>query len=190
MQTRIRDVRKALKLTLAEVASRCDPPTTAQTIGRLETGMRTVSVAWLNRIAAGLNVDPSDLLTQADRPEVPVVAVLTARGAEAARRSMCLAPPQPRGAMIGVLVEESIGDYRSGDQLWLERLETLDMAQGLNRDCLLPQSEGHYSFGRLLSCDETHMVSLLPLGNGTQLLSGERPAWIAAVRVLVRSFGV
>ena len=37
MITAIRDVRRAKGLTLEQVANRCDPPTTAQTIGRLET---------------------------------------------------------------------------------------------------------------------------------------------------------
>ena len=54
MITAIREIRRARGLTLEEVAARCDPPTTAQTIGRLETGTRTVSIKWLNRIAAAL----------------------------------------------------------------------------------------------------------------------------------------
>jgi transcriptional regulator with XRE-family HTH domain len=189
MQTRIRDVRKAMKLTLADVAGRCTPPTTAQTIGRLETGMRTVSVAWLNRIAAALSVDPSDLVTQSDRPDVPVTAVLTARGAEPARRAMLLAPPQPRAHMLGLLVEDSIGDYRSGDQLWLERYAGPDMAQGLNRDCLLLNDNGSYSFGRLISYDTTHGVSLMPLGSGNSLQTNLHPRWIAATHLLVRGLG-
>ena len=56
MITRIREVRKAKGLTLEQVGALCDPPTTAQTIGRLETGTRTVSVKWLNRIALALGV--------------------------------------------------------------------------------------------------------------------------------------
>ena len=36
MITRIREVRRARKLTLQDVADRCTPPTTPQTIGRLE----------------------------------------------------------------------------------------------------------------------------------------------------------
>ena len=48
MLSRIRDVRRAKGLTLADVAERCKPPTTAQTIGRLETGTR-VSVAGLDQ---------------------------------------------------------------------------------------------------------------------------------------------
>ena len=54
MQSRIRDVRRAKGLTLADVAERCTPPTTAQTIGRLETGMRVLSLIWINRIADAL----------------------------------------------------------------------------------------------------------------------------------------
>ena len=57
MINRIRDIRREKNLTLAEVAARCSPPTTAQTIGRLETGMRNLSLVWMNRIGAALEVD-------------------------------------------------------------------------------------------------------------------------------------
>ena len=70
MLTRIRDVRKSRGLTLADVAAACVPPTTAQTIGRLETGMRTVSIDWLERIAAAMDVASSTLVTMPDRPEL------------------------------------------------------------------------------------------------------------------------
>ena len=43
MITRIREVRRARDMTLDDVARACVPPTTPQTIGRLETGIRTVS---------------------------------------------------------------------------------------------------------------------------------------------------
>ncbi len=42
MITRIREVRRARGMTLDDVARACKPPTTAQTIGRLETGTRTL----------------------------------------------------------------------------------------------------------------------------------------------------
>ncbi|PZP07341.1 MAG: XRE family transcriptional regulator, partial [Sphingomonas hengshuiensis] len=61
MITAIREVRRAKGLTLDDVARACEPPTTAQTIGRLETGTRTVSVDWLNRIATALGVTAADL---------------------------------------------------------------------------------------------------------------------------------
>ncbi|WP_373489282.1 helix-turn-helix domain-containing protein, partial [Blastomonas sp.] len=62
MINRIRDVRRAKAMTLEDVARACQPPTTAQTIGRLETGTRTLSIDWLNRIAAALNVESSALV--------------------------------------------------------------------------------------------------------------------------------
>ena len=67
MITRIREVRRARGMTLDEVAKACAPPTTPQTIGRLETGTRTVSVGWLNRIAEALGVDAADLVDHPDR---------------------------------------------------------------------------------------------------------------------------
>jgi transcriptional regulator with XRE-family HTH domain len=183
MQTRLREVRKALKLTLSDVAERCRPPTTAQTIGRLETGTRTVSLAWLNRIAEALRVEPSDLVTK----PVHVVATLTARGAEAVRRPMQLAAPQPKLGMIGLIVEGSLGDYRSGDQLWLDQLEGEALAQALNTDCLVPLAHGGFAFGRLITLAADASFSLLPLGGTGALVSGPKPAWIASVRLLVRN---
>ena len=59
---RIRDIRKAKGLTLADLAAACSPPTTAQTIGRLETGTRQLSLGWMNRIAAALGVEPAALM--------------------------------------------------------------------------------------------------------------------------------
>ena len=62
MITRIREVRRARGMTLDDVARACKPATTPQTIGRLETGTRTVSIGWLNRIAEALGVDAADLV--------------------------------------------------------------------------------------------------------------------------------
>ena len=138
MQTRIREVRKAKGLTLAEVASRCSPPTTAQTIGRLETGTRTVSVGWLNRIADALQVDPSELVRLPDRPDVPVAAILGAAGVERPRRPMVLTVPRVRPDLIGMTVEVAQGEYRAGDELWLTRLEPQDYTRAINKDVLVP----------------------------------------------------
>jgi len=104
MITAIREVRRAKGLTLEEVAQRCAPPTTAQTIGRLETGTRTVSVAWLNRIAAALDVDAADLVRLPDRPDIAVAAMLDASGAQALRRPATVAPPHAEADLVAVTV--------------------------------------------------------------------------------------
>ena len=87
MITRIREVRRARGMTLDDVAKACNPPTTPQTIGRLETGTRTVSVGWLNRIAARAWASrPPTWSTIPTAPNLPVVAILGANGAAAPKR--------------------------------------------------------------------------------------------------------
>ncbi len=185
MITRIREVRKAKHMTLHQVAAACQPPTTAQTIGRLETGMRTVSVGWLNRIAAALGVAAADLVTLPDRIDVPVAAMLTAEGAIAPRRTTALLPPVPGGNIVGVMVEAAQGDYRAGDQLWLEKIEPEVFTSALNRDVLLPRGVGRFAFGRLVGT-EARKLQLQPLASGTRQIVVADAPWIAVVRKLVR----
>ncbi len=184
MITAIREVRRAKGLTLEDVARRCAPPTTAQTIGRLETGTRTVSVGWLNRIAAALGVDAADLVTLPDRADLPVTAILDARGAHAPRRTTTVAPPQVASGQIAVTVSGSIGDYRTGDAIWCAMVAPEGFATVLNRDVLVPQPAGRFAFGRLIGCGDG--VTLLPPGAGTQPQTIKDPAWIAVTIRLVR----
>src|SRR5438045_4589340 len=116
MITRIREVRCARGLTLDDVARRCEPPTTPQTIGRLETGTRTVSVGWLNRIAKALDVDAGDLVSLPEREDIQVAATLDHDGARAPRRDGVVVPPQAAPGLVAMNVHSSIGDYRSGDE--------------------------------------------------------------------------
>src|SRR5689334_15208724 len=122
MITRIREVRRARGFTLEEVAQRCDPPTTAQTIGRLETGTRTVSVGWLNRIARALGVEAQDLVEGGETSELKVAATVGASGAMAPRKAAIAVPPRSSESQIAVLVAGSVGDYRSGDEIWCDTL--------------------------------------------------------------------
>ncbi len=185
MLTRIREVRKAKGLTLHDVAERCTPPTTAQTIGRLETGTRTVSVGWLNRIAGALEVDAADLVTLPDRFELPVAALISSDGVTAPRKPITLLPPSPASTMVGIIVEVAQGDYRAGDALWAETLAPEDFGKAINRDVLVPRPVGRFAFGRLVAT-EGGRVQILPAAPGARQLVLD-VAWIAVVRQLVRS---
>jgi transcriptional regulator with XRE-family HTH domain len=184
--TRIREVRKAKRMTLHEVAEACVPPTTAQTVGRLETGMRTVSVGWLNRIAAALGVTAADLVSLPDRIDVTVAAVLGPDGAVAPKRATALLPPMPDGDMVGMLVEMAQGEYRGGDSVWLAKLEPKAFASALNRDILVPRPAGRFAFGRLVGVDGKKL-QLLPLEPGARQLVIADAAWIGVVRALMRA---
>lgn len=187
MITRIREVRRARGMTLEDVAKRCDPQTTAQTIGRLETGTRTVSVGWLNRIAKALAVDAQDLVQAGEESELKVAAILGPGGAMAPKRAAIVVPPRVDNGQVAVIVGASVGDYRAGDELWCETLQPSDYAKALNRDVLLPRPAGRFLFGRLINRDE-EKLQILPLEAGGRQQIVANPPWIAVARRLVRAF--
>ena len=186
MITRIREVRRARKMTLQDVADRCTPPTTPQTIGRLETGTRTVSVGWLNRIAAALQVEAADLVQLPDRIDIPVAAVLEQDGVHAPRREGVVLPPQPEPGVIAITVAAGVGDYRSGDEIWLRRVAPEELGGAMNRDVLLPRPGGRFVFGRLIG-REGEKLHILPLGPGQRQMVVSGPAWGAVAIRLVRA---
>lgn len=191
MINRIRDIRKAKGMTLAQLAEACDPPTTAQTIGRLETGMRNLSIKWMDRIGAALGVDPESLVRSEEKPQAQVVAGLGAHGAEPLEKPREAVLPTDLAAQgsdnpLTVLsVEESTGEYRPGDLLWLRQLDPEDAAEAINRDCLVPRPGGRFAFGRLIDRRGT-LVGLLPPGAGQKQQVVDNPPWIAVAVMLVR----
>ena len=186
MITRIREVRRARGMTLDDVAKACRPRTTPQTIGRLETGTRTVSLVWLNRIAEALGVDAADLVEGGgEKAELPVVAVLGVGGAAAPKRTAVAVAPRPKAGQVAITVSASNGDYRAGDEIWCDTLETDGFALALNRDVLVPRPAGRFLFGRLIDRDGDRL-QLLPPGAGGRQQVVANPPWIAVATKLVR----
>ena len=186
MITRIREVRRARQMTLQDVADRCDPPTTPQTIGRLETGTRTVSVGWLNRIAGALGVEAGELVRLPDREDIPVAALLDQEGARAPRREGVALAPQAGPGAVAVLVTSGVGDYRSGDEIWLQRISADELGRVMNRDILVPRPAGRFLFGRLIGREEGKL-HILPLGSGQRQMVVANPPWAAVAVKLIRS---
>jgi transcriptional regulator with XRE-family HTH domain len=188
---RIRDIRKAKGMTLADLAAACSPPTTAQTIGRLETGMRQLSVGWLNKIAAALGVPPASLMRAETAAPAQIVAELGAGGAEAlatpreALTPSALAPEDGPPALV-IAVTASVGEYRPGDLVWLRQIAPEDAPLAMNRDCLIPRPGGRFAFGRLIDRRGT-LVGLLPPGAGQKQVVVDNPPWIACAFMLVRA---
>lgn len=186
MITRIREVRRARGMTLDDVARRCNPATTPQTIGRLETGTRTVSVGWLNRIAHALGVEAQDLVEGGDTAELKVVAILGPGGAIAPKRAAIVVPPHIEEGQIAITVAASIGDYRSGDEIWCKTLAPEDYAHALNRDVLVPRPTGRFLFGRMINRD-VEKLQILPLEAGGRSQVVANPPWLGVATRLVRS---
>ncbi|WFL77506.1 helix-turn-helix transcriptional regulator [Altererythrobacter arenosus] len=188
MINRIRDIRKQKGMTLAELAEKCVPPTTAQTIGRLETGMRNLSIKWMDRIGAALEVDP-ELLVRSDESEQPmVVAALRTHGPEAlTKQREALVPTELAGdgALLVLAVEESVGEFRPDDMIWLRQISPEDAPKAINRDVLIPRPGGRFYFGRLID-RQGDFIGVLPPGSGQKQQVVEGPPWIAVAEMLVR----
>jgi len=188
MINRIRDIRRDKGMTLADLAEACDPPTTPQTIGRLETGMRNLSIRWMDRIAAALGVDPEMLVRSESNARAQVVAQLGSGGADALPTPRdALLPSELGGEAIRVVlaIEASAGEYRAGDQLWLRQIPPDSAAQAINRDVLVPRKGGRFAFGRLIDRQNAR-VAILPVGAGQKQQVVDDPAWIAVAEMLVR----
>lgn len=183
MDNRIREIRQAQGLTLADVAARCAPPTTPQTIGRLETGARALSVRWLTRVAAALGVAPAELVGFADAPgRVPLVATIALDGVRrAGRRDTVATVGEADGA---IRFDHGIGDYRAGDLLFCRRVAPDDFAEVLNRDALVVRTGERMAFGRVIVRDGERLL-LLPLQPGARQQVVAGPEWAALpVRLL------
>jgi len=185
MMSRLREIRKAKGLTLADVAGRCDPPTTAVTIGRLETGMRSLTVDWLERLGAALAVDPKSLMADSTDPSIPVAALLGIDGPFAPSEPIMLHPEAAPAGTMALLVRASQGEYRSGDTLWLQQLPPDRFAEALNCDVLVPRPVGRFLFGRL-AATEGRKLQILPMKPGARQAIATDALWLGRAVRLVR----
>jgi hypothetical protein len=145
-----------------------------------------VSVGWLNRIAKALGVDAQALVQAGESGQINVAAVLGPGGALAPRRSAIIVAPRIDDGQVGVTVAGSVGDYRSGDEIWCETLQPGNYAQALNRDVLVPRPAGRFLFGRLINRDE-EKLQILPLEAGGRQQVVANPPWLAVASKLVRN---
>jgi len=186
---RIRDIRKQKGMTLADLAGACKPPTTPQTVGRLETGMRNLSLKWMERIAAALDVDPEMLVRSEKVGHPQVVATLAKDGPEAlsATRDAILSTDLAGdGALMVLDIDYPHGEYRPGDQLWLRQLAPEDAGRAINRDVLVPRKGGRFAFGRLID-RQGDLLGVLPPGQGQKQDVIKDAPWIAVAEMLVRT---
>lgn len=188
MINRIRQIRKQKGWTLQDLADACSPPTTAQTIGRLETGMRNLSIKWMDRIADALGVDPEMLVRSEQTEHSQVIARLTASGPQALDRTQDAIVATDLGGvgtLVVLAIEAAQGEYRSGDQLWLRQIAPEDAGHAINRDVLIPRKAGRFAFGRLIDRQGARF-GVLPTGLGEKQQVIDAPPWIAVAEMLVR----
>lgn len=196
MINRIREIRKAKGMTLADLGAACRPPTTAQTIGRLETGMRNLSTKWMERIGTALGVDPEVLVRSGNIACAQVIAELGAAEPEALKTRRDAILPTEMAAregdepMLVLEVTAPTGEYRPGDTVWLKQMDAWSAKDGdflaaMNRDCLVPRPGGRFAFGRLID-RRGPKLGILPAQAGQKQQVIDNPDWLAVAVMLVR----
>ena len=183
-ETRLREIRKKQKLTLEDVAKRCTPPTTAQTIGRLETGMRTLSVNWIERIAGALKVDPQELIGIPEAGDIKVLATLDKKGninAIDELFSLRLSITNP----VAVRITGNIQGFIEDDMLICSLMLPTQFKDAVGQDCLVIE-EDKMAFGKLLNYDGVSAEVAVTKNSKAQVVTF-KPTEIAPYKYLIRA---
>ncbi len=101
------DLRRKRGWTQAELAERCG--TYVMMIGRLERGMRVMTLPWAERLARALEVEPEDIMFAASSPRVPIAGEADAEG-----RVAPLAPPHSLTILPRAMKREGTEAIRLG----------------------------------------------------------------------------
>jgi transcriptional regulator with XRE-family HTH domain len=185
---RIREMRRRRGMTLKEVADAIRPePTTPQTIGRLEKGVRTVSIDWLAKIAEVLDCHVADLIETPTSLDIPLVGAAMPDGHVHVGADTRIEMRPPAHSPVAVRLSEAAGVYRSGDTVICNRTDGPDLSSGLGRDCLVRTVSGETLFGRLTLGREDGTYTLAPLRPGATIRYDLRLEWAAAAVTLIRS---
>ncbi|WP_161760600.1 MULTISPECIES: helix-turn-helix transcriptional regulator [Iodidimonas] len=188
MHARLREIRKAKGLTLQDVADRIKPTgTTAQTIGRLETGVRTLTIDWIDKISQALEVDPSDLFAFSQTGNVVIDGTVTASGSVLDREEGLLPLRPTTRDPIAVRFTDNMGQYRAGDVVVCERLTEETMHRAAGCDCLVKDASGRRHFGKVFPTRERDVIMLAPLSASGSIKTSLKITMLAPAVALMRA---
>ncbi len=188
LHARLREIRKAKGLTLQEVAERVKPHgTTAQTIGRLETGVRTLTLDWVKRIAEAMEVDPAELLSLPRGGDITIDGAVAASGRVIDRQEGVLSVRLMARDPIAVRIAETMGQYRAGDVVVCEPLAPENLHRAAGCDCLVIDRSGERHFGKVIPGRDRRRIILAPLAPSGALKSDLEITRAAPAVVLLRA---
>jgi len=161
IQSRIREIRKRKGLTLQELAERAG--TTAQTIGRLETGMRTLSIRWVERIAKALGTEAAELLSLPEEEDIRIAAEWSAHGGVKKGAFGALAVRLSVKQPVALKIRTALGEFRPGDILVFER-KAEGVLAAVGKLVLAEDSKGRFLLGKIVGGARAGEHFLVPEG--------------------------
>lgn len=167
MHSRIREIRKAKGLTLQEVADRIG--TTAQTVGRLETGMRTLSIKWVNRIAEALDCDAAELLAIPEGGDLQIIGHAQENGSITVASQGTLRLRFPAEDCFCVALDDNIGELRKGDVVIFSRRRAISPNRSIGHIAVVRNEENERPLmGRILATS-ANSITLSPGAQGAPI---------------------
>ncbi len=185
MELRIREWRKRRGLTLRVLAERIG--SSEATLSRMETDRIRVTTAWLERIAAALEVSPTDLLADAPRPAAtPIVAELDGRAQADAAPGGAFDLTDGMRDPVACRVLEDTPPFIRGDHLIGDRCDDDALAPLAGRLVFGVGEGGDWAFGRLAASDDAATYFVVPEGGRAPPRQIKGFVWVAAVKWVVR----
>lgn len=183
IQSRIREIRKEKGLTLQEVAERAG--TTAQTIGRLETGRRTLSLSWVNRISQALGVEGSSLLALPEEGDIEICGVVGEKGEILNQTQGTVSTRLFAAKPLALKIKANLGAYQSGDILIFEQKEG-ERTQALGKECLVHLKTGERVFALVLQIGRDSRATFIPLGKKSMVQKDKSVVSVSPLVALIR----
>ncbi len=184
LHSRIREIRKKKGMTLQQVADLCKPtPTTAQTIGRLETGARTLSVGWIDRIADALGVNAEELLATPGSGDVIIKGAVNKKGAVITLDGVL--NMRQNFEALALRMDSNQAGYQKGDHIVCRCLKPTQYPDASGKDCLVEDINGQQTFGKLIY-EGSDSYRVAPLGVDGIITDPLKPVMIALAELQVR----
>ncbi len=189
MRNNIREIRKQKGLTLHQVAARIRPqPTTAQTIGRLETGSRKVTLDWLEKIAAALQCSVAELMPMDGDGPVPFAGTLSTGGEiiPAAGETLSLQPPGDNA--VALKIAQPAADFQVGDTVICLPVPVAEAARLVGKECLAELEDRRRLYGRLLAGTEPGRYTVVGMGDAAAVVYNAVLRSLARRAMLIRRY--
>ncbi len=189
MHNKIREIRKQKGLTLHQVAALIRPqPTTAQTIGRLETGSRKVTLDWLEKIATALQCSVAELMPMDGDSPVPFAGTLSTGGEIIPADGETLSLHPPGAGAVALKIAQPTADFQVGDTVICLPVPVAEAARLVGKECLAELDGGRQLYGRLLAGTAPGRYTVVGLGDAAAVAYDAAPRSLARRAMLIRRY--
>ncbi len=190
MTNRIREVRKALGLTLEEVAQRIG--TTNQQVHRLEKEQRRLTVEWLERLASAFNCDPTDLLPDWVASPINIIGSAGPNGQVTIfqrERGETEPPPRQMGELVAITVrgDALLPRYGDGDLIFYRPAQNDQKDVFLGNECVEAVLDGRIFLRKVLEGSRRLLFTLVA-PNAVEMTNAS-VQWAEPVRWVKRAVG-